>query len=425
MGLIQKINIINIKRYAQDKSIRQGAILYVSMILSMLAGIFVSVINTRLLGPEHFGDLKFLQTVFNFAVIFFTFGLFVTGSRMLAQKKNEVIKSELFGALIVLAVFCSVLFTVAVYVFSFFENRIFNNDLGYLIRIFSPFLLVFVFQICLEDMMQGDNRIYELALFKISPQILYVILVLLLSSIASFTVTSALAFQIFSIAFISFCLIYIIRPRFTDLWKYIALIWKENKVYGSQVYYGVLASVAGQQLGGLSIGYFLDNTSVGFFLLAYTIALPLRLIPSASGTTFFKEFANCNVLPRKVTTITVAISLLLWLVFLLIIHKLILILYSKSFLPVVHLCYIISFGSVIHGLGDYINKFLGAHGKGKELRNSAIVIGLINLIGYTLLVVKWGIKGAAVTIVITGIVYFIFMYGYYKKYTQSQPMKQA
>ena len=385
------------------------------MVLGIPIGIAVSVINTRLLGPQQYGDLKFLQNLFAFVVQFLTLGIFVSGSRLLAQRKNAEIKNQLIGNLLILAAVISVALVIFLFVFSFFEEQIFHNELGRVIRIFSPLLFVFPFQLCIENIMQGDNRIYELSVFRLSPRILYFLSAISFNYFVPLSLTSALALQLVALAVTILIMTICFKAKFVNIKRNVSVIWRENKTYGFQVYIGVLAGVASAQLGGLSIGYFIDNTNVGFFSLALIIAMPLTMIPSALGTTFFKDFSNMNYIPQKVTAVTIALSTGALLFFLLIVKRLVLLLYSAEYISVVPLVYIVSIGCVFHGFGDFINRFLGAHGKGRELRNGAIAVGISNITGYMVLVYAFGVKGAAITRSIAGLIYFSMMYISYKK----------
>lgn len=71
---------------------------------------------------------------------------------------------------------------------------------------------------------------------------------------------------------------------------------------------------------------------------------------------------------------------------------------------------------VTHGLGDMFNRFLGAHGKGKEIRNGAFICGAIVVLGSTILVYFFEITGAVVTKLLSDIIYFMVMYFYYLKF---------
>ena len=413
---INKLKNINISEIARKKKFKQVGSLYISMVLGIIIGIVVSVINTRLLGPKQYGDLKFLQNLFSFVVTFLTLGVFVSGSRLLALKNNETIKHQLIGNLLLLATAISIILIIGLFIFSFFEEKIFHNELGRVIRIFSPLLFVFPFQLCLSNIMQGDNRIYELSVFQIGPRILYIIGAITFNYFVHLSLTSALGIQLFALALIILIMIIRFKPEFVNIKKNISFIWQENKTYGLQVYIGILAGVATGHMAGLSIGYFIDNTNVGFYSLALTTAMPLSMIPNAVGTTFFKDFANRDSIPKKATAVTLVLSIGALIFFLLIIKKVILILYSSEYSAVVPLAYLVSIGCIFRGLGDYVNRFLGAHGKGKELRNGTFANGISNVFGYTVLVYAIGVKGAAITKIISDFVYWYMMYYYYRKF---------
>ena len=412
---IDKLKNINIRDLLKRKKTKQVGFLYISMVLGIIIGIGVSVINTRLLGPQQYGDLKFLQNLFSFVLTFLTLGLFVSGARLVAHKKNESIKNQLVGNLLILAASISIVLIIGLFIFSFFEERIFNNEHGRIIRILSPLLFVFPFQMCLQSIMQGDNRIYELSIFRISPRILYVIGAITFNYFVPLSLTSALGIQLIALATIILVMIIRFQPKFINIKKNLSIIWEENKTYGFQDYIGTIANVATAQLAGFSIAYFIDNTNVGFYSLALTIAMPLSMIPSAVGTTFFKDFANRDSIPLKATAVTIVLSIGALIFFLLIIKKVILLLYSAEYNSVVPLAYLVSIGCTFRGLGDYFNRFLGAHGKGKELRNGAFANGISNVIGYTVLVYAFEVKGAAVTKIISDFIYWYMMYYYYKK----------
>lgn len=394
----------------------QVASLYGSMVMGLLVGIAVSVINTRLLGPEQFGNYKFLQTIFTFCVSFITFGFFVSGSRLLAQKKHDSVRTEIVGALFVIAVILSALFSVVIFAFSFFEERIFDNELGPVIRLFAPLLFIYPFRLCLENVFQGDNRIYELSIFRLAPQALYILIALIFNVVVPLDLMSALAIQFISSGLIIIGMAVLLKPRFGDVRANLALIMSENRSYGLHVYLGALAGVATGQLGGVAIAYFVDNTNVGYFSLALTLTLPLAMIPNVIGTTLFKEFANSERIPTAALAATTILSAVALIVFLLIVEPVVILLYSEAFRSVVPLANVLAVASIVHGMGDFFNRFLSAHGRGVALRNGAIVVGLVNVAGYILLVDYFGVDGATSTRLVSGAVYFLLMSYIYVRY---------
>ncbi len=77
-------------------------------------------------------------------------------------------------------------------------------------------------------------------------------------------------------------------------------LYKENKYNGKPIYFGSLAGVATTHIAGLSISFFMDNTQVGFFMLALTVCSPLLIVPSVLGTIFYKQFVDMKSIPNKV-----------------------------------------------------------------------------------------------------------------------------
>lgn len=404
-----------LKQTMMKKRSRQVGSLYSSMVLGLFISIGVSIVNTRFLGPQQYGDLKFLQNLFTLVAGILTFGMFVTGSTLLAQKTNETVKYEITGNLIVLGTFISIVLIAVFFIFSFFEESIFSNDLGRTMRVFSPLLFVIPFQLCLEKILTGDNQIYALSLLRIVPSTFYLLGAITFNYFISLSLTSALAIQFFSASVVIFIIVIYLKPKFENIKKNISYIWKQNRAYGFHVYIGYLAAVGSGKLAGVWIGYEIDNTNVGFYSLALTLTMPLMMIPNAVSSVFFKDYANSNSIPRKVTAFTIALTISTLIVFVLIIDKVVFFVYSVEYSPVIPLAYYVSIGSAAYGFGDYYNKFLGAHGQGKVMRNGSIIVGLINILGYILLLKYLGIAGAAITNVISSFVYLcVRYYPYYK-----------
>jgi O-antigen/teichoic acid export membrane protein len=414
-GVLNKIQTI-----AGKKKVRQASVLYISLSIGVLVGIGVSVLNTRLLGPEQYGDFKFLQSLFNFAVTFVTLGLFYSGGRLIAIEKVRLGQRRIVGGISILALCMSIALFILFFIFSFFEENIFDNELGWYVRVLSPFLFIFPFQLGLDNLLQGSNRIYQLSAFRLGPKVLYLLGILAYSYFFPFNLNHALIFHFGSLGAIILMSLLSLKPDFSVLSKSLQRIFQENRSYGFQVFLGAVAGLASAQLGGLAIGYFIDNTNVGFFALAITASQPLAMIPNSIGTTFFRDFTGMARIPKKVFITTILISLISLAVFLLVIKQLVIFLYTEEYLAVVPIAYYVSVGSILHGLGDFFNRFLAAQGRGKEMRNTNIIIGLSNILGYIFLTWWIGVQGAAITKLLAGLTYALVMALYYLKLTRNR-----
>lgn len=384
----------------------------------MLLGLGVSVLNTRLLGPQQFGDLRFLQSLFTVSATILTFGVFISGSTLLAQKKNEMIKRELLGNLILFALFISIVLAIGLYSFSFFQDSIFHNNLGVVIRTLSPLVMVYPFKLCIEKSLVGDNRVYMLSILNTVPSAIYLIGAFSVNYISPLSVTSSLVIQLAALgALVSLCIL-ILKPTFINAKRNLLSIWTQNMIYGYHVYIGVLTGVGTNHLAGLLIAYYVDNTNVGFYSLAITVTMPLAMVADAVGTTYFKHFTNLPAIPRRLTLVTILLSVSSLIVFLLIVDRVVIFAFSEKYSASIPIAYIVSLGSVAHGFGDYFNRFLGSHGKGKAMRNGSIVVGISNVLGFMILVRYFGVLGAAVANTFSSFVYLAVRYYPYHKSTR-------
>ena len=404
----------------KKRKVRQVLSLYTSMTLSLFIGIGVSVINTRILGAQSYGDFKFILNFYSFIFSFLTFGFFFSGGRLIAQKENDLIKHKLMSNLLIITGYISVLFCCIVFALSYVQESVYSNELGFLIRIFLPLLFVLPFQNSIENILQGDNRIYTLSIFRLGPKALYLLLAVSLNLLIPLNLSHALLLNFGTLALFILFIILRIKPALKPDKEILSIIRSENKSYGFHVYVGAITGVASSYLAGLSLGYFVDNISVGYFALAITATKPLTMIPNAIGTTFFKEFSKLDYIPKKIFFSTGILSITVLIVFLASINKIVNFLYPAEFQMVIPLSYVTSIGAIFHGSGDLINRFLAAHGKGKELRNSNFQIGIVNVLGYVFLIYFFGVYGAASTKLIAGITYFVIMLYYYSGFVGKQ-----
>lgn len=91
--------------------------------------------------------------------------------------------------------------------------------------------------------------------------------------------------------------------------------------------------------------------------------------------------------------------------------------FGNKFESVIYLNLVVSMGIALYGLADYFNRFLGAHGHGKLLRNTSFIVGSLILVFNFILIPRLGANGAVITRLIGGVTYLACMVYYYKKTT--------
>jgi O-antigen/teichoic acid export membrane protein len=412
--LSDKTLVLKISDFFKKKRIKQISVLYISMILGVVFGVLISVVNTRLLGPEVYGDYKFIHSVYSFFTIIIGFGFLHSVGKMLAENKNKSVRNELIGSSVIITLIMGLIFAVFMLIFAFFQKNFFSTDLSGVIVMLTPALFFVPFNKYFENVFQGDNKIYELAIFRQLPQLIYLISVYVMAKFGWLNLMTALYSQLISFIIVEAVLLFRLKPHYANLGKNIRYIYEDTKKYGWHVYMGSVFGVASTSFAPLVLSFFSEsNVSVGYFSLAITVTAPLMMIPSVVGTSMFKEFANSPRIPAKATYATLISSVVTLVLFLFLVKPVILLLYTDRFIEVVPLAYIVSFAQILHGYGNYYNRFLGAHGLGKKLRNGAFLVGFSNLIGFIFLVPIFGAYGAAFTKLSSGLVFVGAMYAYY------------
>jgi O-antigen/teichoic acid export membrane protein len=409
MAIVSAAVVSSAKRLISSKRVKQTGVLYLSLVASLLLGILVSVINTRMLGAQAFGDFKFLQSIWAIGVTFVTFGVFATGGNLLAKCTSPEKEKSLIGSLLIIACFVALFFTLIMAVAVMPIGYLYGQELAEKIRLFLVLMFVFPMQLYLQETLRGINAINSLALLNSLPQFLYILAAVTANKYYDFSLDIAIFIYLSSIA-ATVCLITIsARPRFKKIRNGISVVMNNNRSIGLNVYLAVLVTTVASQISQFSLAYFFDTRLVGVFSLAITITMPLTMIPNAIATTFFKQFASLNKIPNKVIAATLAISGITLICFVAIIKEVIVFLYSTEFIDTVRLAYVCAAGAIFHGVGDVYNRFLLSHGFTRVLRNNAIQLGLLSVIGYVFLVVKFDVIGAAITKLMVDVFYMAAM----------------
>lgn len=397
-----------------NKNRNQVLYLYIASFSGTLLGVIASIVNTRSLVSEFYGDVRYVQNIINFMASLLLFGYFFSGSRLLALSNDETKSRSIRGVMVII-----LLISVAILMFGIVVNAFVHLTTPTISKLFLISLPVCAFPLLnnyVNITAQGDNHIGRLAVARLIPVGLYIPIAYFVYTNYGATSTRMMLLQwgIYTIV-LSF-IVLLTRPSFNNVKEVFQELNDENKRYGIQLYYGSLAMLATNYIGGVTLGAFnSDNTNVGFYTLALTVTGPLAMLPGIVGTTYFKKFASMSKIPSNVLKVTLLLTLLACFLFIIMIQPLVKFLYSESYSMVGVYSSWMAVGFCIHGIGDMLNRYLGSHGLGKPIRNSSYVCGLFRVIGFTLLVYMWDINGAITTTVLSSLVYTSIMIYYYCK----------
>lgn len=393
-------------------------------IIGIPIGIITSIIITRYLGAQGYGDYKFILSIFNFAIIIFTFGFFQAGNRALVLNQDKQKAKEYYGTELIITGALFIIMSLFLMLYAFFDNNIQEKLLDRFLLYLIPFGWVFLMTRYFETLFQADNKISLLGQFRLYPKIGF-----LLSAVLIYFSFNNLAanrlFVVYGLYLITEVIVYIhilkklnvsflnFKSRFNEIWEY-------NKTFGFNVYLGSLFAVGFGQLTEILISYFgVDNTGVGFYSLALTFTMPLTFIPNTIATTHYKDFSTSKKIPRKLVMITLGLSFSALIGLWIIVPPFIKYFYGIEFESVIILNFIVSIGVIAYGFGDFYNRYLGANGQGKALRNSSFVVGSSMMLFNIIFIPRWGETGAAYAKLITGFVYLFIIIYYYLRHIKT------
>ena len=406
--------------FKKNAKVKQIFMLFSVNIAGIPISIVTSIILTHYLGPNGFGDYQFLDNLFTFTVLICTFGFFQAANRALVLNSEKEKAREYYGATLVLLLLIFIIMSGALLVYSFFDPNLREKHIDKILLFTIPFCWVYLLINYFEVLFQADNRMNLLAMSRFLPKVGFLIsaavLYFLLSKGHFNRLGYAWAFYILTLVVVCTFVLYKVKISFRNLRPLILELWAYNKSYGFHVYIGAAFSVGVAQLTPVIISYFgVNNSGVGFYALAIALSNPLQFIPNTIATTNYKEFANHKRIPAKLTRITLLLTgcslVALWII----VPFFIKFFYGSKFESVIYINFVVSIGVALYGIADYYNRFLGARGHGKLLRNTSFVVGTLILVFNFVLIPRFGANGAALTRLLGGITYLTCVLYYYKK----------
>lgn len=390
--------------------------LYVATFMSTILNFVASKVNTDYLSPADYGNVRYVFNIIQLFSWVVLFGWFMSGSRLLALSDNRKYSARIRGALIILLIAASVMLMIITSVSGLIHTG--NNTIRTLFYCAIPVCMYPLLTNYINTTAQGDNHIGRLALARLLPVLCYIPLALLVYGRYGADSRTVIWMHWGVCAAVIIIIIISTRPSFHDLKPVFRSLGEENRSYGIQLYWGSLAMVATNYLAGVVLGFMdLDKSNVGFYTLALSFAQPLSYLPAIVGTTFFKRFAQEERISNKVFAVTIAITVVTCIGFIVLVHP-VMSLYNKSYGVVARYASFLAIGFSMHGVGDMINRYLGSHGQGRSIRNSSFLCGAVKITGSFVLVWLWSVNGAILTMILSSAVYALSLYIEYRIYVK-------
>lgn len=406
-----------IKKVSKNQEFVQAFSLLLSTVVGLILGFIINSLLTRVLGKVTYGDYALLFNIFAFCQVIFNFGIFYTIARLVAITNDEK-KAQgyyIVGCFFVVIFF--VIMSIALVIYALVSQNITSSGLLKIFLFSIPLSWVYLLTTLNENYLPSVNKINLLSVSRILPKFILVIVLVIIY----FNFKNVNLFTVIMLNYIAFIVTYIlvyikIKPTVKSFRRRISEVWLGNQKFGLHIYLGSLIASGSSSLSALLISHFgVNNIEVGYYTLATLLASPLAMFPNIIATTQFKKFAQSPFIPHNLIYVTFGVSFFM-MVFILVFAKLIITnIFGEDYIASVIILQYLSFGFILYGIGDFFNRFLLAKGKGKELRNASLIVGITLLIANVIFIYLYGGEGAAIARIFSGIMYTIIILFYYRK----------
>lgn len=398
----------------KTQQVYQTCFLFGAQVFGLGIGFVCNLFLARQLGPQAFGVYAFALATLSFLAIFFEFGFFASGARMLAHTDDRQRRSELVGALLCIAAGIALAFVAVLLTVSLFIDRFFDDKIGRILQLTALASFALVLPFLTDLMLRGCNRINLLALFQVVSRAGFFLLVVLLVQFGRLSAVSAL-FALSTATLGAFLLVVVrLQPSWANLRAHGRDIWEENARFGWKNYTGRVIGSSSFSLDKLLLSFFNGAREVGYYSLAFGMANPVSLFANSLSGSLFKEFANHQGISRKASLVNgvsivagaVGASLLGWGV----VHYYL----GEDYRQVLPLLLLLVAAVAFQGGYQIHNSWLASNGYGDEMLLLAKVFTAVNLLGNLTLIPLYGAAGAAFATLAANVYYFIHCYWIYR-----------
>lgn len=406
-----------IGNFIRQKIVKQSTLLMGMQILGMLLSFAFTVMVTKGLDVASYGVFRYAMTYLALSMTLLQFGWPFAAARLLASQAEKSAQEQIIGTCVLLLIGSTIAGAImTVIVFYVAQNLGWNLPRALLL--IAPFSYVTLGQGMIASICQGLNRISILSFQQVLPYLLLLPLTgLQLYVLRTYSLTAAIVGYVLVFSLVIAFGFLRLGVAFQNWRSWLFAIFKENKRTGFPIYIGGIFGVASTQFIALWTAGFVDPIRYGQYGLALAIATPVATLISCIGTVMFRSSASMKCLPRKVLLGSLAFGVLLWLGYCALTEALVIAAFGAKYAASIRMAQALGIGSLFVGWGDILQRFLGAHGRGKPLCVSAILTGAVAIISAACLLGRWGIHAAILSSILAGVTYFGLMLLFYMRHT--------
>jgi O-antigen/teichoic acid export membrane protein len=393
---------------------RQASMLFSAQIGSMIAGFLAAAAQVRWMSPVEMGRYAFCLSIVLVAGLTLDFGIFPAGARMLALVRDRESEQQGLGALVLLTCLVGLAFSVLLVAIAAPIDLLFKKDVKWLLISVALLAAVQPFQRLVEEACQGLNQIRRLSEFQFIMAVCQLSSFVILGRLERLTAKSALLAYLLGIGIGSLWTIVLLRPKFHHLRVFISETLAEVRRYGFNVYVSRITGTTSVRMDNIVITYFVGFQPLGLYYSAQRLSSPIATLSRALAITRFRAFTALDRIPERIIrwnyAAVIGCSVVLGTVGPFALRSA-----FPRYAEASGLLVPFAGLNMFQGLFQPYNMFLASHGRGAELRNTAIVAVAASFIFLVVLTPRFGVAGAAWAGVIAMAIDYVVHIYYYRR----------
>ena len=133
-----------LKQIYYNKSVKQFTGLFSANLLGLPLGFLTSIVITRYLGSQSYGDYKFFDSIFRIAIIICNFGFFNACNRALVLNDDKAKSREYYAVSLLIILILSIIMSLGLFIYSLCDSNIESKGLFKLFLCVLPFGFVYL-----------------------------------------------------------------------------------------------------------------------------------------------------------------------------------------------------------------------------------------------------------------------------------------
>ncbi len=396
----------NLSGLIGTKTSHQTFSLFAAQLYGGAIGFFVNMWLAGAMGVVEYGRYSFSLALLSFCAIFFEFGYFTSGAKILAESSGEQRERDLNGILVIIFSGIAIGFTLVILGVSLTVDAVFQDKIGAILGAVWFISFSFMISSFLDLILKGYNNIGLLVAYHLICKSIFVLFILGFTWWRRINPVSVLtAFSISGIMAFIYCLVKI-KPAFHNIKGDFKTIQQLTKSFGWNVYSGKIFAVAAYNLDKILLSYFAGAADVGIYMLAFSFANPISIFATSLAGSKFKAFSKRPISGRLLRIHRWTIGLMI--VGIMICAYLIVRFYlGPDYHKIIQVLPAIIGAVAFQSAYQPYNAWLTCNGFGKELKIIAFKFTFAGILANIALIYSFGIYGAAVSSLMVMIYAFI------------------